>query len=293
MLFTPATREKSKLRIALTGASGAGKSLSSIYLAYGVTGDWSKIAIIDTEHGRAKFYAERSDLETGNFYHAVLNPPFSPDKYKKYVAEAAQLVGEDGVVIIDSLSHAWEGEGGVLDIKEDIAARPNVNSYTAWNEAGRIQNSLINTILSANCHTIVTMRAKTKYVLEENERGRMQPVKLGLEPIQRENTEYEFDIVFWLNRADHVAYTSKDTTFLDKYGAVITPELGQQLRAWIDEGQEPLRCEECRAVLKPTPSKTVAELAQGTKERSGKIMCKTCYNAWDAEQKKVTESCQN
>lgn len=293
MLFTEATREKAKLRMALTGPSGAGKTLSGILLSYGMTGDWSKIAVIDTEHGRAKFYADRPDLGTGRFLHAVMSAPFSPEKYKQYVAEAEQMVGEDGVIIIDSFSHAWEGEGGVLEIKDKIASKDNRNSYTAWGEAGKMQNNLVNTILSANCHTIVTMRAKTQYVLEENDRGRMQPVKVGLAPIQRENTEYEFDVVLWLNRADHMAYASKDTTFLDQYGAVITPELGKQLKAWLDEGEEPPKCEVCGKLLTPTKTKSAKEFAEGSKKHTGQVMCLNCFRAWDAENKKVTESCQS
>lgn len=293
MFFSEATREKAKLRLALTGVSGSGKTLSALYLAYGLTGDWSRVALIDTEHGRAKFYADRADLGTGRFLHAVLSAPFTPDKYKQYVQEAAALVGSDGVLIVDSFSHAWEGEGGVLDIKDGIAARQGNNSYTAWSEAGRVQSDLVNTILSADCHTIVTLRAKTQYVLEENDRGKMQPVKVGLAPIQRENTEYEFDIVLWLDRADHKAYASKDTTFLDKYGAVITPELGQQLKAWLDEGEEPLRCEACGRVLTPTKTKSVKELAEGTRTRAGQVMCAKCFNVWLKEKGKANDSCQS
>lgn len=85
MLFTKATREKAKLRMALTGVSGAGKTLSALYIAYGLTEDWSKIALIDTEHSRAKFYANRTDLHTGSFLHAAMEPPFTPDKYKQYM----------------------------------------------------------------------------------------------------------------------------------------------------------------------------------------------------------------
>lgn len=290
MLFTKATREKAKLRMALTGVSGAGKTLSALYIAYGLTEDWSKIALIDTEHSRAKFYANRTDLHTGSFLHAAMEPPFTPDKYKQYMKEAVQVVGANGVVIVDSFSHAWEGEGGVLAIKEQIAARIN-NSYTAWNEAGKVQNELVSAILSADCHTIVTMRAKTQYAMEENDRGKMQPVKIGLAPIQRENTEYEFDVVLWLNRADHVAYASKDTTFLDRYGAVITPELGRQLKAWLDEGEDPVRCEACGQVLKPTKTKTIQQLAEGTKEKAGKVMCTKCFNAWFTENVKAGKQC--
>ena len=189
-VFETVSRAKSKARIAVTGPSGAGKTLSSLYLAYGLTGDWSKVALIDTEHERGRFYADRTDLQTGAFLYAALTPPYSPEKYIDYVRSAAQTVGEDGVVIVDSFSHAWDNEGGVLDIKSEIAKRQGKNDYTAWDEAGKIQNSLVNALLSVPCHTIVTMRAKMAYAMEINDKGRTVPVKIGLAPVQRDSTEY-------------------------------------------------------------------------------------------------------
>ena len=163
MAFEKVTRQRAKLRMALTGVSGAGKTLGALYIAYGITGDWSRIALIDTEHERARFYASRSDLDTGEFLYAPFSPPYSPDRYKALVAEGAAAVGSDGVVIVDSFSHAWNNEGGILDIKEQIAARPKKTDFSAWQEAGKEQNALVNTILSADCHVIVTMRSKMEY----------------------------------------------------------------------------------------------------------------------------------
>ncbi len=240
IIFEPVTRAKSKARIALTGPSGSGKTLSALYLAFGITGDWSKIALIDTEHERGRFYANREDFKTGSYLYQTMTPPYTPDKYIDYVQSAAQAVGSDGVVIVDSFSHAWDNEGGVLDIKSEIAKQRGKNDYTAWDEAGKIQNNLVNTILSADCHTIITMRAKMAYAMEVNERGKTVPVKIGLAPVQRENTEYEFDIVFQLDR-QHTATLSKDTTFLDNWSGVITPELGRQLGEWLSQGVEPPR----------------------------------------------------
>ncbi len=236
--FQEVVRAKSKLRMALTGVSGAGKTLGALYIAYGLTGDWSKIAVIDTEHERARMYANRTDLGTGKFLYCPLYPPYTAERYTSLVKEAASVVGPDGVVIVDSFSHAWNNEGGVLDVKDRIAAQAGKNSYTAWNEAGKVQNSLVNTILAVGCHTIVTMRSKMDYVMQENERGKTQPVKVGLAPVQRDDTEYEFDIVLDIARS-HIATASKDVTFLDKYGEIITPELGRQLKAWLDDGVDP------------------------------------------------------
>lgn len=280
-VFTQATRKKAKLRMALTGVSGAGKTLGALYIAYGLTGDWSKIALIDTEHERARFYADRKDLGIGTFLWASLLPPYSPERYIAFVKDAAAVVGEDGVVIVDSLSHAWNNEGGVLDIKDRIAAQAGKNGYTAWNEAGKRQNELINDILSANCHTIVTMRSKMEYALQENDRGKMQPVKMGLAPVQREDTEYEFDIVLNISR-EHVANASKDTTFLDKYGAVITTDLGVQLANWLNDGVDPPRCEECGKIITPTKLKTVEQIIEGTRANAGKCLCIKCFKAHES-----------
>lgn len=274
-LFEIATRAKSKARIALTGSSGSGKTLSALYLAYGFTGDWSKIALIDTEHERARFYANRDDLKTGEFLYAALTPPYSAERYISYVKEAADLVGEDGVVIIDSFSHAWDNEGGVLDFKSEVEKRPGKTSYSAWDEAGKVQNSLVNTILSVKCHSIVTMRAKMSYAMEVNERGKTVPVKVGLAPVQRDNTEYEFDICFQIGQ-NHIAEISKDTTFLDGWSGIITPELGSQLNDFLSQGINLPRCTDCNSIIMASPKKTVQQIIDGSIKVYGKQLCLKC-----------------
>ena len=291
--FSTVTRAKSKARIAVVGPSGAGKTLSALYLAYGITGDWAKIALIDTEHERGRFYASRSDLNTGEFLYAALTPPYTPDKYIDYVRSAAQAVGEDGVVIIDSFSHAWDNEGGVLDIKSEIAKRQGKNDYTAWDEAGKVQNNLVNTLLSVPCHTIITMRTKMAYAMEVNDRGKTVPVKIGLAPVQRENTEYEFDICFQVNR-EHIACVSKDTTFLDKWSGVITPELGAQLKEFLEQGEDLPRCEQCGSVIMSDGKRTVPQIIEGSKKNYGKQLCMKCVmklvqEAKNAQSKTVSE----
>ena len=273
--FEPVSRKKSKARIGVVGPSGGGKTLSALLLAYGIAGDWSKVALIDTEHERGRFYAERSDLDIGQFLYAPLYPPYSPERYIDFVNSAAAAVGENGVVIVDSFSHAWDNEGGVLDIKSSIAQQKGKNDYTAWDEAGKIQNNLINTILSVPCHTIVTMRTKMAYAMEVNDRGKTVPVKIGLAPVQRENTEYEFDVVFQINR-EHIACTSKDTTFLDTWSGVITPELGRELGAWLEKGAEPVRCADCRRAILPTSKRSVEQLAEASTAKFGRVLCAAC-----------------
>ena len=273
--FEKATRKKSKARIAVTGPSGSGKTLSSLYLAYGITGDWGKIALIDTEHERGRFYANRDDLKTGEFLYAPMSAPYSPDKYIDYVKSAVEAVGSDGVVIVDSFSHCWNNEGGVLDIKEEISKQSKKTDFSAWNDAGKIQNNLVNTILSVDSHTIITMRTKMAYAMEINDRGKTVPVKVGLEPVQRENTEYEFDMCFQIDRSHH-ANLSKDTTFLDDWQGIITPELGAMLGKWLSEGAEIPHCTDCNAVIMPTSTKTVKQIVDGTIKNYGKPLCMHC-----------------
>jgi len=285
MAFQKVQRKSAKMRVALAGPSGSGKTLSSLYLAYGVTQDWGKIALIDSEHGRARFYADRLDLETGEFLYQELTPPFTAERYIAIAKEAQQAVGSDGVVIIDSFSHAWEGEGGVLDYKETVEQQVGKNSFSAWSDAGKKQNLLINTILSLDCHVITTLRTKTAYTMEQNERGKTVPVKLGLAPVQRENTEYEFDIVLNIAR-NHVATAGKDTTFLDTWSGVITPELGKSLKEWLSDGVEPHRCSDCGKVITGNPKKTADEIAEGTLKNYGR---KLCWKCMAAEIKKLKE----
>lgn len=139
--------------------------------------------------------------------------------------------------------------GGILEQRDKIASRAGQNSFTAWNEAGKIQNSLVNTILAVNSHTIVTMRSKMDYTLQEDDRGKKVPVKVGLAPIQRDDTEYEFDVVLTIGR-DHVAKASKDVTFLDSFEDVITKDLGKNLKKWLDEGVEPEEIKKDEALTK-------------------------------------------
>lgn len=286
VLFEKVTRAKSKARIAITGPSGAGKTLSALYLAFGLTGDWNKVALIDTEHERGRFYANREDFHTGAFLYASMQPPYSPDKYIDYVRSAAQAVGADGVIIVDSFSHAWDNDGGVLAIKSEIAKRQGKNDYTAWDEAGKIQNNLVNTILSAPCHTIITMRVKMAYAMEVNERGKTVPVKIGLAPVQRDNTEYEFDMVFQLDR-QHTAALSKDTTFLDDWSGVITPQLGERLGEWLSKGEELPRCADCGQVIMSDGRRTVAQIVDGTAQNYGRQLCMRCVAKLINERKRA------
>ena len=297
--FSKAKRERAKLKICLTGASGGGKTLSSLYLAYGMTGDWGKIAVIDSERGRALMYANRSDLGTGEFLHCDLEPPYTVDRYIEAMREAEELVGEDGVIIIDSGSHAWKGTGGVLDAKEQIAQQRGKTDFSAWNDAGKIQNKFIDTIMDLNCDTIVTLRSKVSYTQEvDPETGKTRVRKLGLEPEQKNDFEYEMTLVMDVDKDTHNVSIIKDNTFLDAEGFYgrVTPELGKRLRAWMAEGIEPTIyiCECCGKKIKSYTfedgtTMSPEEIVAKSKETYGKAMCMDCVFALAESEEETAE----
>lgn len=165
------------------GPPGSGKTYSSLCIAEGLG---KKIALIDTERGSASKYAELVDFDVMEL--AEYHP-------KKYIeAMYAAHKGEYDVLIIDSLSHAWAGKGGVLEIV-DRAKGKGGNQFNAWAEPSKLQQELVDTILRIPMHVIVTMRSKMAYVVEENERGKSVPRKVGMAPVQRDGVEYEFDVV--------------------------------------------------------------------------------------------------
>ena len=224
MAFRKAQRKKAKLRLAITGTAGSGKTYGAILIALGLGG---KIAMIDTENGSGELYSSLGDYDV-----CTLSAPYSPLTYIKILHEAEQ--SGYNTVIIDSLSHAWNGEGGLLDMQADVARRSN-NSYTAWRDVTPLQNKLIEAIIQSPCHIIATMRSKTEYVIskDDNER-RVNIKKAGLAPIQRDGMDYEFTTVFDV-AADHAVTVSKDRTgiFGDR-SFTITPKVGEVLKKWLD-----------------------------------------------------------
>lgn len=291
-MFEPVVREKAKLRMAISGVTGAGKTLGALYIAYGITGDWGKVALLDTEHGRGRFYASRDDLATGQYLYAELIPPYSPEKYQKAIIEGAKAVGPDGVIVIDSFSHAWSGAGGILEIKDEVSKRQGQNSYTAWGEAGKYQNNLVGSIFAAPCHTIITLRSKMDYTLVEDERGKKKPVKVGLAPVQRDDVEYEFDTVLDLSR-EHFATTVKDTTILPDSIERITPEIGRMLAEWLSDGEEPKCCETCGKPIHSYGGRSIGTIIENTKKEAGKQLCIDCFKVWLAEKKKAEQRAGN
>jgi hypothetical protein len=227
--FRPARRAQARLRLALSGPSNSGKTHSALLLAKGLN---DRVAVIDTERNSASLYADVATFDT-----LALDPPFTPQRYIDAV-KAAEAHGY-GTVIIDSLSHAWAGEGGVLAL-HDRAMRNDsrANSFSAWRDVTPKHNALVDAILGSRCHIIATMRTKVAYDVVQDERGKSKPVKIGLAPIQREGMEYEFTTVLDLDAHSHCAIASKDRTRLFAAGEPVLLDVshGAALLAWLNAG---------------------------------------------------------
>ncbi len=245
--FHRAERKRSKLRLAIAGPSGAGKTYSSLLIGSGIT-SMDKIAVIDTESGSADLYADLGPYST-----LTVCPPYSPQKYIDAIHAAEQSGFE--LIIIDSLSHAWSGEGGLLDQQGKATdTKYRGNSWAAWREITPQHNQLVETMLHSSCHIIATMRSKTAYEQTVDSNGRKKIEKLGLAPIQRDGIEYEFTTVFDL-ALNHTAMVSKDRTKLFD-GQYFTPdaEVGKALRQWLDAGAPANQSASIPAEQWPTPS---------------------------------------
>jgi hypothetical protein len=229
--FRKAERKKAKLRLGIVGPSGSGKTFSALLLAKGLGG---KVAVIDTENGSAELYADEKKIGL-EYDVCVMSPPYSPQKYIQTIHEAEQ--GGYDVVIIDSLSHAWAGQGGIL---EQVDARKGRgNDFTAWRDLTPWHNKLIDAMLQSPCHIIATMRSKVAYELQKNEKGKLAPVKVGLAPIQREGMDYEFTVVLDVDQDRHMAQASKDRTSLfDGQVFQISEQTGAILKDWLASGAD-------------------------------------------------------
>jgi len=212
MAFVRAERKRVFLRLACLGPAGSGKTYTSLALADRLAKQFgAKIALIDTEHGSASKYADKWAFDTCEL------ADFAVENYITAIAEAERA--GYGVLVIDSLSHAWAGKGGLLEFVDKTAKRQKSgNSFAAWGEATPKQQNLIEAMLSYRGHLIVTMRTKMEYVQEKDANGRTTIRKIGLQPVQRDGLEYEFDIVADMDQ-DHNLVVAK-TRFSDIADAV-------------------------------------------------------------------------
>ncbi|WP_010500014.1 AAA family ATPase [Paenibacillus elgii] len=247
MQLRRAERKKAKLKLGLAAPSGGGKTLGALLIAYGLMKEkypaisedklWEKIAIVDTENGSGELYAStvKDGVKIGSYFTIPIEPPYTPKKY----IDAIKLCHSEKieVCILDSTTHAWAGQGGLLEQQGNIAKRSG-NSYTAWRDVTPLHNQFVDAMLQTDIHVISTMRSKTEYVIEKDGNGKTNVKKLGLAPVQRDGMEYEFTAFFDID-TDHQAYGSKDRTGLfDQQYFKITAETGALLMRWLESGVE-------------------------------------------------------
>jgi AAA domain len=231
-----AEKKKSKLRIGLAGTSGSGKTYSALLLAKGLVGDWSKVCVVDTEQGSADLYDS-----LGGYNVITLTAPFTPERYIDAIKTAEDAGME--VIIIDSITHEWDGQGGILEYVDQLTkASASKNSYTVWGKATPRHNAFIQAILQSPAHIITTVRRKQDYAMTTDGQGKTKVEKQGMKEVTREGFEYELTLSFSLTQ-NHLAEPSKDRTGIfmgnSQYDAFrITEETGKTLRDWAEQGKE-------------------------------------------------------
>ena len=222
--FKKASKRKCKLRLLLSGASGSGKTYSALTLACALTP--GKVALIDTENNSAGLYSGKFDFDTIDF-----QPPFTPEMYVDLIL-AAEKNGYE-TLIIDSISHEWNGPGGCLDIQSELGGR-----YTDWVKVTPRHTKFVNAIIYSGINIIACARAKEEALADAGagKNGKYGVVKLGTAPIQREGLAYEFTTTLMLNQ-NSMASASKDRTgIFTGRDLKITPDTAKEIKAWLEDG---------------------------------------------------------
>lgn len=249
-----------KVPIMLMGASGSGKTVSALLIAKGIVWEmfpdlsddekWEKIAVIDTEHSRSTLYAGMTieGQEIGSFLHYDLTAPFTPQRYKEAFMECKSAGCE--VVIVDSITHAWSGEGGVLDKVNALGGK-----FSDWNKVKPDENTLMSMFLDTDVHVIACVRSKQGYELTTLETGKLQIEKVGLKAEQKDSLEYEFAITFQLYQ-NHTAEAMKDNSNSFDGRFIITEQTGKQIYEWAEEGVD------IKALERKKKADTISQIKQ-------------------------------
>jgi nucleoside-triphosphatase THEP1 len=227
MGFKKATKSAAKLRLGLVGPAGSGKTMTALRVAHGLGG---RVAVIDTERGSASLYSGERGLD----FDVLELDSYEAEHFIGAIRQAEQA-GYD-VLIIDSLSHAWAGKGGILEFVDQAAKRSGGGSFSGWRDATPRHNQLVDAILGAKLHVICTLRSKVEHVIEQVN-GRTQVRKVGLQPVQRDGLEYEFTVVGDVTQDHELIITKTRAAWLkDKIIREAGEELGEQLAAWLSDG---------------------------------------------------------
>jgi hypothetical protein len=226
--FTPAVRSEAKARVAILGPTGAGKTWTALEWAT-VLADGGSIAAIDTENASASLYADQFQFVTAAWW-----PPYDATKLAAAIKDAA---ANHAVIVLDSLTHFWAGEGGVLDVVDRFAERDNgrrPDTFAAWKKGSPIWRGLLDALIFAPCHVVVTMRSKMEHAIVESN-GRKTVEKLGMAPQARNDVEYEFTVVGELDQQHRLTITkSRCSALADLVAAPHQAgQLATTLRDWL------------------------------------------------------------
>lgn len=218
-----AERQGARLLIQLSGVSGSGKTYSALQLAYGLAGgDASKIVLIDTENRRGSLYANAlpQPFNIIDFY-----APFSPDRYIEAI-DAAVAAGAE-VIVIDSVTHEWESEGGC----EWIA---NQSRFPDWKRAKALHKRFMTHMLQSSAHIIACTRAREKVDFSDQK----NPRPLGIQPIQEKNFSFEATVSLMMHdqgrRQDVLKCPAELQGIMGRGSDYITARDGKALRDWVD-----------------------------------------------------------
>lgn len=225
VFFKKAQRKNAKLRLAIAGPTGSGKTFGALLLAKGIGG---RIAVADTENSSAELYDDIVEFE-----HANLQPPYTPEKFIDAI-KAAERAGFD-TLIIDSITHEWSGVGGCLEIVDKLASTTfKGNSWGAWSQVTPRHRKFIDAMLQSSINIIVTLRSKMETVQVENN-GKKKVEKVGMKAEQRDGIEYEFSTVLDLTH-DNLALATKDRSRLFLEPHCLTENDGVLLKQWLNSG---------------------------------------------------------
>ncbi len=232
-MFAPARKTQAYARLALESPAGFGKTFTALRVAARlVEGTGNRVALLDTEYGSAAKYAHLFDFD-----HAAMDPPFHPDRAVAAIRDAYE--SGHGVFILDSVSHFWTGAGGLLEVHREIAKNKyRGDGHRAWDDAGEIQQRLVDAILRTPMHIIVCFRTKKEYVREEGDNGRTRIRAAGTKVIQRDEFDYEFDLVGRFDQPGVMALTKSRCDTLPVDSVITRPgeEFADVLAAWLRDG---------------------------------------------------------
>jgi ABC-type dipeptide/oligopeptide/nickel transport system ATPase component len=256
-------REGARVVLGLAGTSGSGKTYTAIQLAYGLAnGDGEKVGFLDTENRRGSLYA---DIVNSPFLIGDLYAPFSPQRYIESIL-AFQKAGVE-VLVIDSVSHEWEGTGGC----EEIANSAN-SKVIGWANAKGAHKRFMNVLLQSNMHVIVCLRAREKIDFSDPK----NPVKLGVQPICEKNFMFEMTASLLLDdqgRRQTVLKCPEDLRpILGRGAGFIGQEDGRKLRAWIDGAKQlDPEVEQARNTLQTVTERGTKALEAAWKETPSRL----------------------